>query len=213
MKRNTPIAFRRSYFVKPLSTARVPERLRPGRKTQPGAAIDALIQRTRGKELADKVMDLGIKIGSIPLRAVDKKILEKTYGKRSAEQVLKDNVAYEIKEGEGPGGCLDYSLVACAALRRMGVPAFFAREGKHSYAIYQLGKKWYKMDVFYYKKAIAKKRPNPRERLMIELTPFQINLIRSSRKAGDFRMGRDSDDVGVRGLENYGHNAPKRKRK
>ncbi len=146
----------------------------------------------KGRDLLERITNLGYKIAKIPIHELPRDKLIGVYAKRSAEQIIKDNVVYAKRKGSfgaEVSGCVDQTHVAVACLRYMGIEARFVRWAMHSMAAFSLGGKEYFLDPF----ANARYKESP----IVELKGEKLMALKIGKKIGVYYEGLDANDIGL----------------
>lgn len=202
---------------------RIHPQLRAGPKSQTGPAVIGLTASLRGQTPMEKVRDLGRRLLDMPVLMLPMSEVNKVYAKRSAEQIIRDNrIVVAIhdkreKKGRGVGGCVDYSLVAVACLRVMGIPCRFVRQSNHSYVRFAMDGKGYTLDPMKARQLLPihdkrlKQDSMESRRIKGELTvrkaseweSHERRRLSNDKRDGKYIEGTDAHTIGIRSIADY----------
>ncbi|PIN85170.1 MAG: hypothetical protein COV47_03705 [Candidatus Diapherotrites archaeon CG11_big_fil_rev_8_21_14_0_20_37_9] len=188
---------------------------KPGKVTKPGNLIRSLAVHVKGPSELVSLQNLGVVLRD--LKKIEGTMPEflRSYGKRTAEQVLSEGKLIvakgkadagtgliRIQDGEIPPirGCVDVANVAIAVGRLLGMQAKFVRVYNHSFAMLK-GEEIYLFDISGtgFPKVLGKNSVVT----LKEITSDVKNLIGKYAAEGQVYQGVDAHHVGLRGLETF----------
>ena len=131
--------------------------------------------------------------------------IDSAYAKRTAEEITRSRSV--VIFGERVGGCLDYTVALCAALRAKGIPAKFIRFRTHALVHFFLDGKWFEADPM----AVLALRVAAKHALHISTVPVPIKLVDEERlkqfeeaKAQHaYAEGLDAWDIGIKSFADF----------
>lgn len=167
----------------------------PGALTHAGDEVKRLISGLGGKTVREKLEHLGQKISRLPVKIMPREEISDTYGQRSAERILRNEVHKVVRVKSEPDirGCVDYAIVATACLKALGFKSQFVRQADHSYALFLYRGQIYKFDPYVH----STDKGIPVVRKLTELPDSQQRLMRWAIHKGFVWTGRDTHDIGL----------------
>ena len=166
--------------------------------------VTPLIQRFadgfKGKDvktLNKMVRSVLYRIKEHSLNEKDADLLTFLYLRRTADEIIQTKFVKHDAPTFRVGGCQDQCTLATALLKAKGFENgkhfWYVRdkEFEHSYLLLKIGKKTFKVDLFY-----TGKRNDPLD----EQTAVDLERLEYLRKEGRVAVGTDAFHVGIRGL-------------